>query len=283
MIVSMAAVSVALTIYYGTPTSTSPSSFHPFIPVLFLLGPNIVHHALASVAGPSTQYDDVAFSFGWLSYALTSLPPLFSAERKILPEPEIRGALLLNMTTGQTRENRSWLLSRVLKDLESQADSKVEGLCVTVFNAVDGAERIPTQNDFWPNDGFVEQIIVAVIPLLVYGNPMVLLITCLGQLLAHITARLPAWKAEKYAVTRQPRDEGTNYALMRGDGHRHVFVICNKSADTFHLGNLAIGAPLEALDWRNMLAISSLTLGWFVICWLASTVTSNSGYLVAVM
>jgi hypothetical protein len=60
------------------------------------------------------------------------------------------------------------------------------------------------------------------IPTILHGDWSVLLITGIGTILAVCTTSLNEWRLEKYQARRHSKD---SYAITRGNGHRHVFVI----------------------------------------------------------
>ena len=66
------------------------------------------------------------------------------------------------------------------------------------------------------------QLIVSTIPILLHGNWSIFFLTAIGNTLAVLTASLKEWRLEKYKARRKAE---LAYAITRGNGHPHVFVI----------------------------------------------------------
>lgn len=305
------------------------SAITSIIPTLFVLGDDAVRKALAQFA--SNQYEipkehgiPALFGFGWLSYALSSLLPIFNSQMKMSPEPEIRNIQVMNIMSGYARDNSSCVLSRLFRDLEKQSAFKsVHGLSVTILDAVDtpknpkptaiaklgtllsknhaieratavlqllGAlnfrfsDNIPLSEDHVverTNTGF--QFWIALIPWFLDGNISVVGITLAGQTLASSTNQLLISMKEKFAARKK---DGDMYALMRGKGHRHVFIVRNKTPNALDLEDLASSSAPE-YDWfENALegwAVIVLAFGWFVLFLVASSLRTGIPYLLAIM
>jgi hypothetical protein len=74
-----------MTTWTSQALTTQWSSPKDILSVLLLLGPNLVHQAIASLAGrPVTP---VAFSFGWVTYAMAALSSVFGGELVAAPLP----------------------------------------------------------------------------------------------------------------------------------------------------------------------------------------------------
>ncbi|KAL9070494.1 MAG: hypothetical protein Q9157_005792 [Trypethelium eluteriae] len=82
--------------------------------ILLLLGGDVVSRALAQLAGG--WYTPVAFSFGWVSYA-TSAVNSAVGEMKLMPGSDTP-CTVINVSSGQSRSNGSWILGRVMRDFE---------------------------------------------------------------------------------------------------------------------------------------------------------------------
>lgn len=108
--------------------------------LLLLIGGNTVQQAIAQLFGvyvqpskrlPRIYVTPVAFSFGWVAYALTSLASAIGDKQLMPPTPDCP-AMMVNCSTGYVRTNRSWLLGRTLRDhelfLEAQPGEEVAKL-----------------------------------------------------------------------------------------------------------------------------------------------------------
>lgn len=83
--------------------------------VLLILGGDVIKMALAALSG--TYLTPVAFSFGWVAYAISALLSAVAENRLMPSNPEI-AITTINLRTRYARPNHSWLLSRVFKDYE---------------------------------------------------------------------------------------------------------------------------------------------------------------------
>ncbi|KAF7587827.1 hypothetical protein BBP40_006679 [Aspergillus hancockii] len=81
--------------------------------VLLILGGDVVALALAAVAGGG-PVNPVAFSFGWVAYAVSAVVSAVGDNRLMYSAPEVT-LKVFNLRSGYQRENQSWLLGRFLK------------------------------------------------------------------------------------------------------------------------------------------------------------------------
>ncbi|KAI1443800.1 hypothetical protein F5Y02DRAFT_428432 [Annulohypoxylon stygium] len=210
------------------------------IAVLLLIGGDVVQKAIAQgTGGEHDIFTPVVFSFGWVSYAFNSVAGAIG-EGTFLPEPDCP-VTVINIDSGHTRQNQSWILGRLLRDLELKVDEetagngRLSGLLVTVYKAkhFEGEDREifrPKRRWLWYGFaiGVVAQLIVAAAPIYApwrdNSQPRrdwsILLITVAGNLLASCSSFIPAIRKEKY------KGDGSRqtYAITRGNGHRHVFI-----------------------------------------------------------
>jgi hypothetical protein len=273
--------------------ANTTSTLAPLIAPLFVVGADVVHTALAQCTSDSDHTGLAAFGFGSLQYAVSSRVPVIGGQRKVLPAPEICDMQVMNMNAGHARTNHSWALSRLLRDLEKQVDSnsgKIGGLSVTVVDTMaDPMKKMSTVEKHkylgWITDPTgIASLTQAAITLMASDLNIVGPLSCI--LLLHFilslgTKNLPVWKKEKFAARRNGNDV---YALMRGNGHRHVFIIRNKSADAWNLEDLA-AASINDYDWYNWegAAAVGLAIGWFVLFGMACSMKQHAGYLLAIM
>jgi hypothetical protein len=80
--------------------------------VLLILGGDVVQLALAALTG-GTPLTPIAFSFGWVAYAISAVLSAVGDNRLMRCPPEI-DIKVINLRSGYARDNRSWLLSRLV-------------------------------------------------------------------------------------------------------------------------------------------------------------------------
>lgn len=200
--------------------------------VLLIIGGDTVRQALAQLSGPYVV--PVAFSFGWIGYSFNTLMSVVGNGR-LMPPPDY-DAKLINSTNGFVRDNRSWVLGRLLRDFECPMEDDT-ALRATVFEASNASEAgVPVNDRYWLGGVFViiVQLVVAAIPCIREDDWSILLITSAGTVLALFTGALPQWRFEKWACRRNTKK---TLCLTGGNGTRNVMVI---------IGN-GVGLDLEDL------------------------------------
>lgn len=250
-----------------------------FTAVLLIIGGDIVQKALAQLSGPQWGAP-VAFSFGWVAYSFSALASVVG-DGRLMPEPEFQ-SFVTNCSSGYVRHNGSWVLARLLRDLERDAPRGKGGLCVTFLDAL-GRGGVAQRDWVWYIGLIVmpAQFAVALIPWILFGNWIIFLLTLSGTALAWSASVLPQWAAEKWLSCR--RREAV-YSLSRGNGHRHVFVIRNRHSGGLNLEDMAAShvhlTPLA--EWLSRVYLSLLALLWLVFLICAGTVKIDIWYLLAV-
>jgi hypothetical protein len=154
-----------------------------FTAVLLIIGGDIVQKALAQLSGSSPYGAPIAFSFGWVAYSFNALASVVG-DGRLIPEPEFP-AFVINSASGYARQNGSWVLARILRDIERSAPQAKGGLCVTILDAV-GKGGVPMRDWVW-YIGLViipVQFGIALVPWVRSGNWMIFLLTAFGTLLA---------------------------------------------------------------------------------------------------
>ena len=138
-----------------------------------------------------------------------------------MPAPDY-SAKVINAENGFKRDNKSWVLGRLLRDHETPLDDSI-GLSITVFEAQDNA-GIPHRDFVWWSGVvvIVLQLGIAAIPCGLHQAWAILLLTAGGTLLTLITGALPQWRFEKWACRRETKKV---VSLTGGNGTRHVMVI----------------------------------------------------------
>ncbi|KAL8651492.1 MAG: hypothetical protein Q9226_004688 [Calogaya cf. arnoldii] len=102
------------------------------ITLLMIMNGDVVQKALAQLSGPT--FVPVAFSFGWVVYSIQAFSSVIGTGRLMPAAPDVE-SIVVNVGSGHSRPNRSWILGRLLRDWDY--DPTIEqGLYVTVLDAV---------------------------------------------------------------------------------------------------------------------------------------------------
>lgn len=217
--------------------------------VLLIIGGDIVQKALAQVS--STGPAPVCFSFGWVSYSFISLVNLLG-DGRLMPTPDYP-CKIINLETGYYRENKSWLIGRLMRDNEASMTKKLkrkhrvgQALRIAIY---DPSSHIP-KNLMRPVHVTTTalQLGIAVIPGAMYGDWSPLLVTAAGTSLATLMGLLPQWKAEKFPTTRK---SNKLIAITAGNGSKDV-VIVRGSGSGMDLERLAAAeGPRGTRPWER--------------------------------
>jgi hypothetical protein len=254
-----------------------------FVALFLIMGESILPKALANVS-PTRPADDVAyFSMGWLSWTLSAIATAVSGNAELLPKPEV-SCKVLNLKSGPGRANDSFLLSRILHDLESEHAPTTGGLTIEVLNALDPDQTLKTTN-MSTRIVICAQVSLIVCAMFWNNNWQVLFLTTIGSLLIDAIAKMPAWLTQTFSARR---DNGKNatYALMRGIGHNHVFIIRNTHANAYDLEDLA-AATITRYDYTSspeLFILGGALAGFFWLAAASMTLsTPATMYLLAIM
>ncbi|KAM7194863.1 hypothetical protein V8F33_007061 [Rhypophila sp. PSN 637] len=226
--------------------------------ILMVIGGDVVQKALAQ--GTGKLYTPVCFSFGCVAYTFTALVGIMG-DGRLLPTPDYP-VKVFNLKSGYCKENRNWVLGRILRDLETQVVKELPGpddetagsygIQISVWEALDNHNR-PTQFS-WGRLHCISlaitlvQFVIAAVPALpvVGGDWSVLFITAVGTVLIQAIGILPQWVAEK--LPNRQRAART-YALTTGNGSRDIVVIIGggKCLDLEEMANAE--SPRKAGVW----------------------------------
>jgi len=187
----------------------------------------------------------------------------------VMPEADSQ-ALIINAKTGHQRDNKAWIVGRLLRDFSKRAvpfpsdkaSPDWEALRVSVFKWDERkTQSIPDRDWIWYSGlaVIVLQISIAIIPLALSSEWPTLVLVTTGILLASAQAALPQWRSEKWACPVN----GQTISVTQGNGHRHVMVLLG-SPKGLDLEILAAGSSNKEQPFLNKVAIVVFTACWTV-------------------
>ncbi|KAM3484353.1 hypothetical protein MY3957_010079 [Beauveria namnaoensis] len=281
--------------------------------VLLILGGDIIACALAQLVGSGIA--PVAFSFGWVAFAVAAVVRAIG-DNKLMPAPET-ACQVTNAKSGYTRSNKSWIVSRIVRDFDKWKDKQVTthlngilrdkykyekaeaekkdpgsgikvtfakngGLCVSVYKAEQSQTGVPGYDEaYW--FGLVTGILqlgIAAIPCGIWGDWDIILITIVGILLSFATGALPQWKEEKWGC-RGGSDK--NVIVTTGNGSQHAILILGQGKG-FDLEDLAAGTTNIDSSTKQVTqyALLGLAVLWILLLITAAGIKENTWFLLAV-
>ncbi|KAI5458769.1 hypothetical protein BGZ63DRAFT_362815 [Mariannaea sp. PMI_226] len=275
--------------------------------ILLILGGDIVSLALAQLAG--SGFTPVAFSFGWVAYSISALVSALGAN-VLMPQSPDYDCKVINGGNGFVRQNSSWVLGRMMRDFEhwmhpqtlaktqrnirilwnrlretdiSAKEPSRAGLVVTVYQPSRTAIAGRPKKDLLYWSGVVTifvQLGIAAIPLGLFGDWSILLITVSGTSLAVATGFLPQWKAEKWACRR---GAWQTYIVTEGNGAQHAVVIL-PNGHGLDLEDLATGqSTAKARKGSKTWIVQSIfAVLWILLLITATGLKRRTWYLLAV-
>ncbi|KAH9206421.1 hypothetical protein DL95DRAFT_249776, partial [Leptodontidium sp. 2 PMI_412] len=227
--------------------------------ILMIIGGDVVRGALAQSTG--TWFTPVCFSFGWVSYAFIALIHVIG-DGRLLPPPDYP-VTLINLKSGYARDNKNWVIGRLLRDGEAYVERKKpleeDGIRISVFEALqrptgsDKTKFLFDRSHLYGLGVMLVQLTIASIPVILNREWGVLFITGAGTLLAQIAGALPQWRAEKLP-NRQHSSE--IYALTTGNGSKSVMVIMGRG-QCLDLEEFSVSdTPRNGRPWEKFTAFS---------------------------
>ncbi|KAF7507933.1 hypothetical protein GJ744_009967 [Endocarpon pusillum] len=221
--------------------------------ILLLIGGDIVQKALAQTSGG--VFTPVCFSFGWVSYSLMALVGLIG-DGRLLPAPDYP-AKVVNLQSGYARENRNWVIGRLLRDngivMSRKAPLENKAIRIAVYAAQPIGNR-PLRTPFGTVGVIgilvmIAQLLIAAVPFIRDQSWEILVLTGAGTFLVQSTGALPQWRAEKLPQRQQ---SGKDIALTSGNGSRDIMVIrgCGNCIDLEELA--AAETPRSNRVWENI-------------------------------
>lgn len=225
---------------------------------------------------------------------------------------------IINGKNGYTRDNGSFVLGRVMRDLEYWADPEVLAKKEEVIDAAwkfessraGKDEHVPRPRQaglivafYMPSttreagiagmdrawwSGVVACVIqlgIAAIPCGLYGDWSVLLITAAATLLCLATGMLKQWRTEKWACRRMGKRDARPFILTRGNGAQYAIAILSNEQSGLNLEDLATGfANLDPPSITLFSRFAMLALGvlWVALLITSSAITRSAWFLIAV-
>ncbi|PQE30982.1 hypothetical protein CJF32_00006020 [Rutstroemia sp. NJR-2017a WRK4] len=273
--------------------------------LLLIIGGDVVERAIAQLFGyyiqpspnwPRLYLTPVAFSFGWVGYAFTSLASVVGDKQLMPSEPDCP-SVVINCSTGYARINRSWILGRLLRDHELAMEGnqghdyedlpntgKHISLRIDIFDIEEAGK--PEIDKVWIFGWLtiITQLGISIAPWIQYSNCGVFLITVSGTLLALITGSLRQWGAEKWAgrLLNEPgstKNKSKTVCLTRGNGHRHAMILRGRGT-ALDLEKLAT-ATSESLSETPWL-LGSMALLWAFLLITVSGLKQNTWFLILI-
>ncbi|EWZ79010.1 hypothetical protein FOWG_16788 [Fusarium oxysporum f. sp. lycopersici MN25] len=280
--------------------------------VLLILGGDVVARALAQLVG--SRITPVAFSFGWVAYAISAVVGAIG-ENKLMPLPDT-SCEVINAKSGYKRGNTSWIIGRIVRDYDEWKDEKVSerlktmlaakdkfdrekanteipgsgdklkypknaGLCISVYEAGEAQMGTPGYDFvYWLGFGTtILQLGIAAIPCGIFGDWGIFLITVSGILLSFATGSLPQWKEEKWACRDKSKKD---VILTKGNGSQHAILILG-AGKGFDLEDLATGQTTDiSAPGTTRFALIGLAALWILLLITASGIKQNTWFLLAI-
>ncbi|KAF8600441.1 hypothetical protein BDV93DRAFT_588261 [Ceratobasidium sp. AG-I] len=261
--------------------------------ILLIIGGDVVLKTLAQLSGHTLV--PVPFSFGWVAYSFNTLMAVVG-DGRLMPLPDYP-VKVINAANGFARDNRSWVICRLLRDFEHHLPPAIS-LRVTIFQVSDHPRAgIPDIDWCWFSGlgTIIVQAAVATIPCALHGDWSILLVTAAGTALALATGSLPQWRFEKWACRTKTKKV---ISITGGIGSRHVMVVISggKGLDLedlavaesprlfrrldFSQGRSILGLPFSY--WFTQTFCLLLAIAWLLLLITVTSLKKNTWYLLLV-
>ncbi|KAJ7124464.1 hypothetical protein C8R44DRAFT_783541 [Mycena epipterygia] len=244
--------------------------------ILTVIGGDIVHGALVQLCSSNPRhFTPVALSFGWVAYAFSAIL-LAIGSRRLTPEPEI-SCTLIDVSSKYSRDIRSWVLSRLVRDYEFPGDTP-RGLTVTFYHTQADKTMGVQDHDwvYWTGVAvIILQLAIASIPGALDGDWLILILTFGGLVLVQLQAALPQWKKELWAGRKIDKGDEEVVCLTRGNGSAFAMVIRSEGCG-IRMSDMASGAEVRhSSTIPGTLALAAL---WLIHLFCTSGLEANSWY-----
>ena len=264
------------------------------LPILLILGGTVVHQAIARLtrvnANNKVTVTPVCFSFGWIGLIFIILDAALGS-RQLFPSVPVVSTLI-NADSSLGRNNRSWVLNRLLESGESrvqavdrtdkppQQSSGNISLVIDVFTTKPSTGgKWSAVSPVWISSVFTIffQLAISTVPWILHGNIFICLLTVFGYCLAVATASLPQWAAQKWSAARCNKTKPV--LLTKGNGHQYVMlVICEPGS--WDLETMATARPVyvPGTPW----VVCGLVFCWVAFLHCVANVSDGAWYLFAI-
>jgi hypothetical protein len=267
--------------------STQWSAPPDVLSILLLLGGDVVQASLAQLTSSHSSLTPSVFSFGWVAYAMSALLSAVG-DNRLMPKSPDYPCIVINGKSGYSRDNRSWIISRILRDFDYWKDTNVAieeqklkeelkkksgpdvkprvPLSSSIYNVSSKKKAGVGDYDFTYYFSFfiiTLQFGLAAVPCGLYGDWSILMVTSAGTLLAWCTAGLPQWREEKIGACR--KESNKTFVITSGNGTKDVLVIRGRG----------LGLDLEDLAAANVhtTVYTRVVLCTLAILWVALLIT----------
>lgn len=229
------------------------------------------------------------------------------ADGHLMPRTDMANTTVIAAQTGHIRTTNSWVLGRLLRDMDDRLDDSMkdelphvtpgrvqsfiksaaprkegskpwEPLRISVFEVIDEpgyVHGIPHRDLVWVS-GFVViivQLVIAIIPCAIDGEWGTFLITGFGNVLALLEGSLPQWREEKRSC---PKNGGATVTITQGNGNRHAILILGKKNVGLDLEILARGTRTAQPSLFTRLSAAILAVLWIGLLITASGFKINT-------
>jgi hypothetical protein len=229
-----------------------------------------------------------------------------------LPDYPIK---VINGQNGYARDNKSWVLGRLVRDykywmnkkvkeevkalidmkdaftasrtgqpIEQVQRSKQAGLCISIYKAREDKRSGDiglNRYDALAWAVALVQLAIASIPCIIWGAWGVLLVTGCGILLTTLTASLTQWRTEKWACRRLEKDK--TVILTTGNGSQHAIVIL-AGKGFINMEDLANGDSdsSELVGFFTRVRLFVLAVLWVLLLITAAGIDNDTWFLLAI-
>ena len=258
--------------------------------ILTIIGGDIVQRAVAQLSGSPYYITPVAFSFGWVGYALNMVLGIMG-EGRLMPDPDCE-CVLVNAKSQYMKTNRSWILGRLVRDHDKMKEkerlskkiSKPPPLSIWFYRtSTEQKQGVPATDWIYWTGLFVifAQLGIAIIPGAVDQDWTILTVTIIGTVLSLIGGALPKWKEEKWNGRKSTKDsDRTVICLTKGNGYPDVMVIISEGKDQFRLEDIA-NARDKPVEWTLTIALM-LCIAQIILLLIVAGLNNHAWFLLAI-
>ncbi|CAG8391465.1 unnamed protein product [Penicillium salamii] len=286
--------------------------------ILLLLGPEVIQQAVAQLAG--RQITPVAFSFGWVAYAVRALLAAVG-DGKLMPPVESANTMVITTETGHSRITNSWVLGRLLRDTSDKVDDEMSGeaahrntgtwstwtpsfwrralgvqpkigpsqrpweaLRIAFYDVIDEEDNdhgMPTRDPIWLS-GFGVIIVQLVIAIIPWvANDE------WGTFLITCYGNFLALLGSSLPQWRRekwpcPRNGGPTITLTEGNGSRFAMVIRGQKRVGLNFEILARGSRTAPASLTTRLVTSILAINWIALLISATGLQIDTWYILGI-